>query len=67
MVLSDYLTGEKGCRDLVGREGRDSPHSPIRVRTGGSTRYRYSERCVNNNLHRLTRLYLHLCLVCGIL
>ena len=43
MVLSDYLTGDLGWLGLVGREGRDSPHSIQRVHTGGidfSTWYR---------------------------
>ena len=37
MVLSDYLTGKMGWGDRVGRGGRDSPHSPIRVGMGGSS------------------------------
>ena len=34
-VLSDHLTPDLGWGDRVGREGRDSRHSPIRVGTGG--------------------------------
>ena len=53
MVLSDYLTGEVGCRGFVGREGRDSPtESKGYVRGANNNRTHSPESMVTSAMSR---------------